>query len=243
MIKASCISGSGSDRGVARHRRHPAGSCARGAPDHAEALTPISRAVADKDQLRNSAMAMSRLEMNVEQMKSEGHQPVAEIGRKSDAIGRLKFELAEKTAGTARSQGRTAHRCPHARERAGSNQHITGDRRRAGKHAGRTRAHRRQFQAELHLQIPIPSAPAAVQAQAALLHDRGLRQREQGIARAPEQQDRRGRGGATTAQRGARPAGRAPAPARLVAQTAQAERFWGAASRSSAPSSRNRRNS
>jgi chromosome segregation ATPase len=43
-------------------------------------------------------MAMSRLEMNVEQMKAKATSQAAEIGRKSDAIGRLKFELGEKTA-------------------------------------------------------------------------------------------------------------------------------------------------
>jgi len=66
-----------------------------------EALTPISRAEiqADKDQLRAEfAMAMSRLEMNVEQMKAKATSQAADIGRKSDAIGRLKFELGEKTA-------------------------------------------------------------------------------------------------------------------------------------------------
>ncbi|MGZ3326470.1 MAG: hypothetical protein ACXU85_04870 [Xanthobacteraceae bacterium] len=66
-----------------------------------EALTPISRAEiqADKDQLRAEfAMAMSRLEMNVEQMKAKTTSQAAEIGRKSEAIGRLKFELGEKTA-------------------------------------------------------------------------------------------------------------------------------------------------
>src|ERR1044071_9600261 len=65
-----------------------------------EALTPISRAEiqADKDQLRAEfAMAMSRLEMNVEQMKAKATSQAAEIGRKSDAIGRLEFELGEKT--------------------------------------------------------------------------------------------------------------------------------------------------
>jgi chromosome segregation ATPase len=41
---------------------------------------------------------MSRLEMNVEQMKAKTTSQAAEIGRKSEAIGRLKFELGEKTA-------------------------------------------------------------------------------------------------------------------------------------------------
>ncbi len=66
-----------------------------------DALTPISRAEiqADKDQLRAEfAMAMSRVEMNVEQMKAKTTSQAAEIGRKSEAIGRLKFELGEKAA-------------------------------------------------------------------------------------------------------------------------------------------------
>ncbi len=65
------------------------------------ALTPISMAEiqADKDQLRAEfAMAMSRLEMSVEQMKAKASSQLAEIGRKSEAISRLKFELGEKTA-------------------------------------------------------------------------------------------------------------------------------------------------
>jgi chromosome segregation ATPase len=66
-----------------------------------EALTPMSMAEiqADKDQLRAEfAMAMSRVEMTVEQMKAKTTSQLAEIGRKSEAIGRLKFELGEKTA-------------------------------------------------------------------------------------------------------------------------------------------------
>jgi chromosome segregation ATPase len=66
-----------------------------------EALTPLSMAEiqAEKDQLRAEfAMAMSRLEMSVEQMKAKSASQLAEIGRKTEAIGRLKFELGEKTA-------------------------------------------------------------------------------------------------------------------------------------------------
>jgi chromosome segregation ATPase len=66
-----------------------------------EALTPLSMAEirADKDQLRAEfAMSTRRLEMNVEQMKARTTSQAAEIGRKSEAIGRLKFELGEKTA-------------------------------------------------------------------------------------------------------------------------------------------------
>ncbi|HEY6993079.1 MAG TPA: hypothetical protein VH397_05155 [Xanthobacteraceae bacterium] len=66
-----------------------------------EALTPMSMAEiqAEKDQLRAEfAMSMSRLEMTLEHMKAKTTSQLAEIGRKSEAIGRLKFELGEKTA-------------------------------------------------------------------------------------------------------------------------------------------------
>src|SRR5262245_20737993 len=66
-----------------------------------EALTPMSIAEIqdDKDQLRPEfAMTMSRLEMNVEQMKAKSSNQLADLGRKSEAIGRLKLELGEKTA-------------------------------------------------------------------------------------------------------------------------------------------------
>ena len=66
-----------------------------------EALTPMSMAEiqADKDQLRAEfAMATSRLERTIEHMKAKTTSQLAELGRKSEAIGRLKFELGEKTA-------------------------------------------------------------------------------------------------------------------------------------------------
>src|SRR6201998_4249887 len=66
-----------------------------------EALTPLSMAEiqADKDQLRAEfAMSTRRLEMSVEQMKMKTSSQLAEIGKKSDAIGRLKLELGEKAA-------------------------------------------------------------------------------------------------------------------------------------------------
>ena len=66
-----------------------------------EALTPLSMAEiqADKDQLRAEfAMSTRRLEMNVEQMKAKTTNQLAEIGKKSEAVGRLKFELGEKNA-------------------------------------------------------------------------------------------------------------------------------------------------
>ena len=64
-------------------------------------LTPMSMAEiqADKDQLRAEfAMSTRRLEMSVEQMKAKTTSQLAEIGKKSEAIGRLKLELGEKTA-------------------------------------------------------------------------------------------------------------------------------------------------
>jgi chromosome segregation ATPase len=66
-----------------------------------EAMTPMSMAEihADKDQLRAEfAMSTRRLEMSVEQMKAKTSSQLAEIGKKSEAIGRLKIELGEKAA-------------------------------------------------------------------------------------------------------------------------------------------------
>jgi DNA repair exonuclease SbcCD ATPase subunit len=66
-----------------------------------EAVTPMSMAEiqADKDQLRAEfAMSTRRLEMSVEQMKAKTTSQLAEIGKKSEAIGRIKLELGEKTA-------------------------------------------------------------------------------------------------------------------------------------------------
>jgi chromosome segregation ATPase len=66
-----------------------------------EAVTPMSMAEiqADKDQLRAEfAMSTRRLEMSVDQMKAKTTSQLAEIGKKSEAIGRIKLELGEKTA-------------------------------------------------------------------------------------------------------------------------------------------------
>ncbi len=66
-----------------------------------EALTPLSMAEiqADKDQLRAEfAMSTRRLEMSVEQLKAKTTNQLTELGKKSEAIGRLKLELSEKTA-------------------------------------------------------------------------------------------------------------------------------------------------
>src|SRR4051812_795840 len=66
-----------------------------------EAATPLSMAEiqADKDQLRAEfAMSTRRLEMSVEQMKVKTTSQLAELGKKTEAINRLKVELGEKTA-------------------------------------------------------------------------------------------------------------------------------------------------
>jgi uncharacterized coiled-coil protein SlyX len=65
-----------------------------------EAVTPMSMAEiqAEKDQLRAEfAMTTRRLEMSVEQMKAKTTTQLAEIGKKSEAVGRLRLELNEKT--------------------------------------------------------------------------------------------------------------------------------------------------
>src|ERR1700686_2579011 len=66
-----------------------------------EALTPLFMAEiqAEKDQLRAEfAMSTRRLEMSVEQLKAKTTNQLAELGKKGDAINRLKMELGEKTA-------------------------------------------------------------------------------------------------------------------------------------------------
>src|SRR3979409_1157405 len=66
-----------------------------------EAATPLSMAEiqADKDQ-RGAEVARSarRLEMSVEQLKNKTTSQLAELGKKSDAINRMKIELGEKNA-------------------------------------------------------------------------------------------------------------------------------------------------
>src|SRR6202046_824563 len=66
-----------------------------------EAATPLSMAEiqADKDQLRAEfAMSARRLEMSVDQLKNKTTCQRAELGKKSDAINRMKLELGEKNA-------------------------------------------------------------------------------------------------------------------------------------------------
>jgi hypothetical protein len=66
-----------------------------------EASTPLSMTEiqADKDQLRAEfAMSTRRLEMSVEQMKAKTTSQLAELGKKSNAVTKLKSELGEKAA-------------------------------------------------------------------------------------------------------------------------------------------------
>jgi len=76
-----------------------------------EAATPISMAEiqADKDQLRAEfAMATRRLEMSVEQLKAKNTSQQVELGKKSDAVNRLKADLGEKSATIKDLEGREA---------------------------------------------------------------------------------------------------------------------------------------
>src|SRR6202161_2778716 len=66
-----------------------------------EAATPLSMAEiqGDKDQLRAEfAMSARRLEMSVDQLKNKTTSQLAELGKKTDAINRMKLELGEKNA-------------------------------------------------------------------------------------------------------------------------------------------------
>ncbi len=66
-----------------------------------EAATPLSMAEiqADKDQLRAEfAMSARRLEMSVDQLRNKTSSQLAELGKKTDAINRMKLELGEKNA-------------------------------------------------------------------------------------------------------------------------------------------------
>jgi len=68
-----------------------------------EDAIPVSMAEiqADKDNLRAEfAMSTRRLEMSVEQLKAKATTQLGDIARKTEAINRLKSELAEKTAVT-----------------------------------------------------------------------------------------------------------------------------------------------
>ena len=76
-----------------------------------EAATPLSMAEiqADKDQLRAEfAMSARRLEMSVDQLKNKTTSQLAELGKKSDAINRMKQELGEKNAAILALEAREA---------------------------------------------------------------------------------------------------------------------------------------
>ncbi len=66
-----------------------------------EAVTPLSMAEirADRDQLRAEfAMSTRRLEMSVEQLKAKTTSQLSELGKKTEALNKLKLDLGEKTA-------------------------------------------------------------------------------------------------------------------------------------------------
>jgi chromosome segregation ATPase len=74
-----------------------------------EAAAPLSIAEiqADKDQLRAEfAMATRRLETTVEQLRSKTTSQLAEIGKRAEAMNRLRTELAEKSAALADAESR-----------------------------------------------------------------------------------------------------------------------------------------
>ena len=78
-----------------------------------EAATPLSMAEiqADKDQLRAEfAMSARRLEMSVEKLKGRTTSQLAELGKKGDAINRLKMESAKSPPRYSRSK-RATSRC------------------------------------------------------------------------------------------------------------------------------------
>ena len=201
-----------------------------------EALTPLSMAEiqADKDQLRAEfAMSTRRLEMSVEQMKAKTTRQLTEIGKKSEAIGRLKLELGEKTAALFALEAKEKQLADDVRALESELAARTGACR-------RPKARSRSRRPNSPRSAPIPTKHDVVRHPARRAGGcagagrgpagpgRRLRQREQGAAGSPEQQDRRGRGGPAAARRGARPGRPAGRPrrrtrAQLIAQTTEAE--------------------
>jgi len=101
-------------RGLAGYRRHPLvhARAVRLTMRRLEALTPLSMAEiqADKDQLRAEfAMSTRRLEMSVEQMKAKTTSQLAEIGKKSEAVGRLSSSSARRPPRCSRSRPRKSN--------------------------------------------------------------------------------------------------------------------------------------
>ncbi len=175
-----------------------------------EALTPLSMAEiqADKDQLRAEfAMSTRRLEMSVEQMKAKTTSQLAEIGKKSEAIGRLKLELGEKTAALFALEAKEKQLADDLQsaqaDLTGKSRRAGGGGTRAGGGAGGARPDQRQFPRELdHRRQPARRAGRVSRADRGPARpDRKLRAGDQGAARSPGQQDRRGRNVAAAAQR------------------------------------------
>ena len=178
-----------------------------------EALTPLSMAEiqADKDQLRAEfAMSTRRLEMSVEQMKAKTTSQLAEIGKKSEAIGRLKLELGEKTAAVfaLEAKEKPAHRGPRGRAEANSRREtatLARDRaeRSPSTQAELARAHQ-QFQRVLadRRQPARRAGGAARPDRSAEGPDRELRERDQGPdtsgSTARRRRPRRPRGSSST---------------------------------------------
>src|SRR5438874_13300171 len=66
-----------------------------------EAATPLSMAEIQADKVQHRAefaMSARRLKMTVDQLKNKTTSQLAELGKKSDAINRMKIELGEKNA-------------------------------------------------------------------------------------------------------------------------------------------------
>src|SRR6478672_4058517 len=177
-----------------------------------EALTPLSitEIQADKDQLRAEfAMTMSRLEMSVEQMKAKTTNQLAELSRKSEAIGRLKLELGEKTAALFALEAKEKQLSDDlqtTQTELAAKTVALEEAERAREHADRARSGHRQLQRRLRRGgRPARGAGSAARAdRGAEGPDRQLRERDQGAVGSPQQQDRRARGGETAACRGAR---------------------------------------
>ena len=161
-----------------------------------EALTPLSMAEiqADKDQLRAEfAMSTRRLEMSVEQMKAKTTSQLAEIGKKSEAIGRLKLELGEKTATlfALEAKEKQLGRRARARSRA-SSRPRTGALQETEARAGGARRPNSPRSAPIPAKTRSTSDSqrvelVAVRAQIEVLKDQvgELRERDQGPAGAP----------------------------------------------------------
>ena len=202
-----------------------------------EAATPLSMAEihADKDQLRAEfAMSTRRLEMSVEQLKTKTTSQLAELGKKGDAINRLKMELGEKTATIFALEARDKA----LRDQLRATEDEVATKTSVMHDAERTLSDKQAELAKLVGALDERSSLAdaqkieivALKTQVDALKDRldRGRQRTQGGGRPPRFRAGRAQGGDAGAQRGARQ-GRKPRPPRrrtraaLVAQTTEAE--------------------